>query len=123
MSGEFDPKLKEAMKKIEDVMREYDIGGHISLVSPTHSEYMLCISPSWSCVQFEDEHVRFKATEEKYGSKQARNEAAELTVHLLLQIRDLGAQAFHFSEAIHEYLSKHMKITHVPYSKGGGTHE
>lgn len=113
-----DPKLKEAMTKIEDLMKEYDIGGYVSLVSPTHSEFMLHIDPMWSCAFFEEPgKVRFKATEKDYGSKEARDRAMELTVHMILQIRDLGAQAFMFGEELEKLLKTKMEIEHKPFSK------
>ena len=36
----YDPDLKEAMLKIEEIMDEYKIGGSITLASKTHSEFL-----------------------------------------------------------------------------------
>src|SRR3990167_2276574 len=117
----FDPNLKDAAEEIKKIMQKYDIGGHITLVSPTHSEFMYAITPSWSCARFErlpngEVGIRFTATEKRYGCKETSRKYQENTAHLLLQIRDLGVQAFQTMENVHEQLKKHIDIEHKPFS-------
>ena len=115
---QFDPNLKEAMKEIDAVMKKYDCGGYVALISPTHSEFRLNIEPLWSCAFFEDYRtVRFRAKEKDYGSKEARNKAIESTIHLVMQIRDLGAQAFEFGEGLGNQLKKIIDFDHEPFHK------
>ncbi len=118
--SKFDPKLKEAMEDMKVILKKYDIGAHISLVSPTHSEFLFHISPTWSCAKFEDDGkaIRFKATEISEGSKEARHKTQELTLHLLLQIRDLSGQSFMTMEKIQTELKKHIDFEHKPFSQG-----
>jgi hypothetical protein len=122
-TASFDPNLKDAMEEIKDLLKRYDIGGYVSLVSPTHSEFLLVISPLWSCAHFEtlpngERQVRFRATEKQYGSKEARDKAIEVTTHLFMQIRDLGGQAFMFGDMMHDQLSNFYQIDHTPFFKG-----
>lgn len=116
----FDPNLKDAAEEIKAILSKYDIGAHISLVSPTHSEFMFAISPSWSCARFvqNGQGVHFKATEAMFGSKEECRKAQERTAHLLLQIRDLGAQAFTTMEQVHQQLKKFIDIDHKPFHEG-----
>lgn len=122
----YDPKLKEAMEEIRSVLKKYDIAGAVTLASPTHSEYMNEISPSWSCARIETtpegkKSVRFKATIAEYGSKESRDAAALATVHMLLQIRDIGGQTYQMFDAIAEQLEGQMIITHKPFHTGEPT--
>ncbi len=114
----FDPNLKMAAEEMKEILKKYDIGGHITLVSPTHSEFMFAISPSWSCARFtaDTNQIHFKATQEMFGSKEECKKAQERSLHLILQIRDMGAQAFHVMENVRVQLSKFFDIDHVPFS-------
>lgn len=113
----FDPKLKQAVIEINEVLKKHDIGGFIALASPTHGEYCLKIETSWSCAYLQNENrVRFRAMKAEYPSVEARDKAMEETVHLMLQIRDLCAQGFTFGDLLIKELSNHMEITHTPYA-------
>ncbi len=101
-----DPKLKSAMAEINFILTKYDLGGHVSLVSETDSEYLLKIDPSWSCAKLSERGVKIVAREKDFGSAQKRDEVFAATVHLLLQIGDLGLQAKFFSSEIRDHLEK-----------------
>lgn len=116
-----DPKLKEAMAEINAIMKKHDIGGHITLVSPTNSEFRYMIDPSWSCAWFERADggayaVRFRANKESIPDKQERHKIVENTMHLLLQIRDLAAKTFVETDAVVSQLGNHVEIEHKPFS-------
>lgn len=114
-----DPKLKEAMSEIMAVLNKHDIAGQISLVSKTHSEFRCKLDPSWSCARMEMARqgfaVRFKATKESIPDKTLRDEFVSLTMHMILQIRDLAAQNFKAFDELVGQLSKYMEIDHKPY--------
>jgi hypothetical protein len=121
--NDHDPKLKEAMEEIKVILRKYDVGASVTLVSPTHSEFLYELEPTWSCVRFTNDPkgqpaLRFTATLERYGSAEKRQEAAELTTHMLLQIRDLGGKTFMTFEEVRKQLERFFKIDHKPFSKG-----
>lgn len=50
MSEEIDFNLRLACTEIDKVMRKYDIGGALSLVSKTHGEMLIRI-PEWTAVR------------------------------------------------------------------------
>lgn len=94
-----DPKLKEAMAEIKAICRKHDIAGYISLVSTTHSEFGLEVTPSWSCAYWEDKNatLRFRAKQKELGKDRAK-QLIELTCHMIYQIRDLCALGFKFAD-------------------------
>jgi hypothetical protein len=115
MSG-YDPKLKEAMAEIVGVLKKHDIAGYISLVSPTHSEFCLHPTPSWSAAFWEEEgKLRFRVKQKEVGRDEAKK-LIELTCHMIYQMRDLCAQGFHFTENMAKEIEKQIQVDHVPYS-------
>jgi len=59
------PKLKEAMEQIKNIIKQHDIMGCVMLCSGEQSEYLNYIGapqgPSWSALIWEESGVRFKA--------------------------------------------------------------
>ncbi len=113
-----DPKLKEAMAEIFGILKKHDIGGQVTLVSPTHAEFRSKIDPSWSVAFFEDHEkgvaVRFRATKAEIPDKEERHQKSELTTHLLCQIRDLCGQNFLMFDGVLNQLKEHLDFDHTP---------
>lgn len=94
LGEKFDPKLREAMLKIEAICVEYDCGAHINLVSPTHGEFGFVL-PQWQCL-YEDKlptgeiiiRLRAKKADGDFPLR------AELTAHFLHSCREVCARAF-----------------------------
>lgn len=101
-----DPKLKAAMEEIKAVLTKYDIAAVAILQSKTHGEWLNEITPSWSCAKMERDEkgrqgIRFKATLQEYGSKEARNEAIRLTAGMRLSRRGDPRPGEHGSRGRH----------------------
>jgi hypothetical protein len=116
-----DPKLKEAMAEIKNVLNKHDLAGQVTLVSKTHSEFYWKIDPTWSCAKPEPAEsgkvaIRFRATKKDIPDKEERRKLAELTLHLLCQIRDLNAQNFMVFDELLNQLGKVIDFEHKPYS-------
>lgn len=117
MGMPYDPKLKEAAAEIKAILNKHDIAGYISLMSESHSEFLMEIDPPWSCVQWEDKSngkLRIKASKEMYGDKQ--DHVISSTAHMIFQMRDLCAQGFSFSEALTKKLEENLEIEHKPFA-------
>lgn len=113
-----DPKLKAAMEEIKAVLFKYDIAAVAILQSKTHGEWLNEITPSWSCAKMERdekgrEGIRFKATLQEYGSKEARNEAIRLTTGMLCGFRDGAIRVQENMEAVAGMVSQKVEIEHV----------
>jgi hypothetical protein len=117
-----DPRLKEAMRAINRILRTYDIAGAITLVSKTHAEFRYQF-PTWSVVQPErgpegQEGLRIRSFEAYYGSKEQQKTAMEESLHCLYQIRDLAGQTFLVFENLTRQVEEQsgFDIEHHPYS-------
>lgn len=114
-----DPKLKVAMAEIAAIIKKHDIAGHVSLVSPTNSEFRFELEPSWSCIKVEKNGdgsatIRFRSKREEFRSAEEQHEITEKSVWMLLAVKDLAAQTFLQIEGIEAQLKKHMQIDHTP---------
>jgi hypothetical protein len=107
-----DPKLKEMAAEIRALFKKHDVGGHVVLVSQTHSEFMFVLDPTWSAVIIESDLIRIRAVEEELGSKEAVHKKAELTAHLLSQLRDLSASGFSMADQLIEKMEEIYEIDH-----------
>lgn len=118
-----DPKLKEAMAEIFGVLKKHDIGGAITLVSPTHAEFRFCEDPSWSCARIEGAtRVRFRAKAQDFKTQAEHKRTVELTIHLVAQIRDLAARTFTAFDSMFQQLEKIIDFEHRSY-QGFEEHE
>lgn len=112
-----DPVLKQAMAEIRAIMNHHDIGGAVTLVSPTHSEFYYHLTPSWSACYFPTSNeLRFRAKKEDFKTEAEQERCVTLTVHMVCQIRDIAAQNFTQMEQVIDRLGEHYKIEHTPYA-------
>lgn len=112
-----DPKLKEAMAEIRSVCRRHNIAGYIALVSETHSEFGLEVTPTWSAAYWEDKNegrLRFRVKQAEVGKEKAKR-LIELTCHMIFQIRDLCAQGFKFADNMTELIQQQVEVEHKSF--------
>ena len=114
---DYDPKLKEAMQKIEDICSEYEVGYLCVVSSKTHTEYK-CDFPVWSLIQNDKGGVRVK-------TKSSDPELTNSSFHLLLSIRDVAGMFFANFQEVVESLKDKIEINHEPFggSKKASTSE
>ena len=118
MGLNYDPRLKAAMKQIEEIMDLYDIGGFVSLASKSHAEYKLHL-PSWSVASWEpiEETVppSGKAAEAArivIKHRVATKELTDYTFHLLLTCRDTCNLMARNMQALYLNAKKVLNIEH-----------
>lgn len=101
------------MAEIEQVLKKYDIGGFISLVSQTHGEFKSFVdTPSWSLVRFLKEG---KGIHIKLYMK-SRLAEVNATGHLIASIMDTCAIGFSGAEKILTAIKGHAVVEHEPVS-------
>jgi hypothetical protein len=116
-----DPRLKDAMRRINKILREFDIAGAITLVSKSHSEFRYQF-PTWSVVQPEtgpqgEQGIRIRSYEAYYRSKDEQKAAMEESLHCLYQIRDIAGQTFLVFENLTSQVEEvsGLEIEHHPF--------
>ncbi|HEX3523966.1 MAG TPA: hypothetical protein VHT52_18000 [Stellaceae bacterium] len=107
---------RECMAEITAALKKYDMAGAITVISKERAMFKYEF-PTWSVVQFDGPRkIRFRSKREDFPSKAAQHQATELSVHIILQMRDIAAQTFAFCEEIKTNLDKQLKIDHEPFA-------
>lgn len=117
-----DKRYRECMAEIAGVLQKYDMAGAVTVVSKDRAMFKY-VFPTWSCIQVNGGELRFRAKRADYPSKKAHHEAAELSVHIIMQMRDIAAQTFGMCEGIYKKLSEHFEIEHKPFHDFDPEHE
>lgn len=100
---QYSPKLKKAMAEIKKVLEKHDIAACVVLHTPRFSEYLLSLSPSYSCAKFDGEQIKINARlQEDFGGKRnaqifkVQNTSnmmrmlAETSTHLSLSLMEMS---------------------------------
>lgn len=116
--GSYDPKLKEAARRIEAICEEYDCGGFVSLVSKSHGEFRFML-PKWGAIFEEVDSqgnvmVRLKTVNMK--NDPAMFERAELTAHFIHSLQDTAAACFSLMDEFIKVTKEKWKTEHKPFA-------
>ena len=112
---QYDPKLKMAMNEIRGILAKHDIAGLVVLHNPPgHTEYMLQLSPSWSCAKIEGEAVRVRARiqEDFNGDRKAWTKKVTETLGMLNGITTVGGQMILSMATLSDTVDKVVDATH-----------
>jgi hypothetical protein len=115
MKSDPDPKLKEAMTEISDILKKHDIAGAITLVSRSHSEHQIHF-PAWSAAQGDLTGISFDAKTPNYHKGFEANQKFEETLYMLLQIREVSAKFWRMMEGFLKTLGEYVDLNHTSYS-------
>lgn len=90
---QYNPKLKKAAEEIKQIIQKYDIAANVVLHTPGHSEYLLHITPTYSCAWLENDMVRFRARKEDYnGNALVRDQKISDTLNMLRLLSDTAGK-------------------------------
>lgn len=93
----YDPKLKEAAKKIKAILDEYQIVGFIQLMSETNAEYLNHLQ-DWTGILYKgDGEFRIRVKTKEIGKKEARR-IIENATHVIRSLSRISALNFEFAE-------------------------
>jgi hypothetical protein len=107
-------KYWECVLEIEAVLKKHDMAGAITVISKERAAFKYHF-PTWSCIILSETELRFRSKREDYPSREAQHQAAELSTHIILQMRDIAAQTFTMCEAIEKGLREKFEIEHTPF--------
>lgn len=106
----FDPKLKEAAEEIKVVLRKHDIAGVFELFNGEgHAEFIYHIEePTWSCLHWDKEGIRFRAKAKTGGPMEKAKAAA--TINMIHIMRDVASNTFEFADRLVKLVHQHFDI-------------
>lgn len=116
---QYSPKLKKAAEEIKQILNKYDIAANVILHTPGHTEYLLHITPTYSCAWLENDMVRFRARKEDYnGNEIIRDQKIADTLNMF---RLLGDTAGKNALALLEVADQFDKRIVANHEDGGHT--
>lgn len=81
---QYNPKLKKAMREIDEILKKHDLGAIVVLHTPGHSEYHNRLNPTYSCVIQNGDNLRIRAKAEDFGGNtDARDQKIKDTSNML----------------------------------------
>lgn len=103
---QYSPKLKNAAEEIKAILKKYDIAGAIALHTPGNTEFVLELTPSYSCATVNQDHIRFKAKKEDYNDELKRHKAIEDTSNMMSGLSETVARNAMMLITVSEQLDK-----------------
>ncbi|MEM8971729.1 MAG: hypothetical protein AAGD43_06700 [Pseudomonadota bacterium] len=83
-----DTRYRECMAEVVAVLKKYDMGGHVIVVSKERVMFKWHF-PKWTALRITPRGFHFQAKRKDYPSAEAHREAKELSGHFLFQTRDV----------------------------------
>jgi hypothetical protein len=117
-----DKRYRECMTEIVAVLKKYDMAGAVTVVSTERAMFKYHF-PTWSCITFEGEGLRFRAKRADYPSAEAQREAVELSAHIIMQMRDIAAQTFTMCQSVGKALEEKVGLEHKPFQDFDPEHD
>lgn len=113
---QYSPKLKKAAAEIKAIIKKYDIAASIVLHTPGHAEFLLEITPSYSCAKLNHDHVHFKAKKEDFNDEQKRMQTISDTANMMNCLSEVVAKNAMMLINVSEQFDKIVGSDH----QGGG---
>ncbi len=109
-----DPRTLEAIRKIRDILTEYDLAGAMTVISPERAHWVYHLGASWSGLHIDSENrqatVRIRRRDFKTDGEY--NRVLELTEHIIFQGIDLGVRILSDMRVLAEALAEQFDVTH-----------
>jgi hypothetical protein len=114
---QYSPRLKKIMEEIKEILVENDIAGAVVIQEPGFSEYAVHFRPSWSCLEWEDNQVRFKAKLEDFGGdREKRDKTIADTLNMIHHLGESSGIVSKQMVSLENFLKTRIKFDHF----GGG---
>jgi hypothetical protein len=113
------PKIQPAIDEIQAVLARHDLAGVVFVASPTHTQFLLQLDPSWSVIRTEgDNGIRFRALAADYPSKEAHQHAIEVSTGLLMGFSEAMRRTGAMLDQIVVSLGRKFEISHTSRFEG-----
>lgn len=112
---QYSPKLKKAMEEMKEILRKHDIAGVVTLHTPGHSEYLLHVTPSYSCATFNGDELRVRARlkEDFHGNIGEQRKKVTDTVNMLDMLSESTAKLAMNLISLSEIVTKKTNAEHL----------
>lgn len=108
---------RDAMAEIIGVLKKYDLAGAVTIVSKERAAFKYHF-PTWSAAQICEASagisIRLSPKREDYVSREEQRKVAELTAHIIYQMRDVAVNTVGVCGAVAETMEKAWDVKHTP---------
>lgn len=108
-----DKRYRECMAEIIGVLQKYDMAGAITVVDKERCMFKYHF-PTWSCILLGEDYVRLRSKREDFPSLEAQHVCAELSAHIIMQMRDVAANTFAMMEHLGDKMREAWGMEHEP---------
>ncbi len=108
----YDPKLKEALSKMEAIAKEYGCGFVIALANANYSEFKTAF-PEWSLIQTTPEGIRLRL-------RSAEPQLSTDSLSVLLALKDMSGMMYENLEMVSLKAAEYANIEHTRNSGDPG---
>lgn len=115
---QYSPKLKRAMEKIKDILKEEDIAALVVLYEPGFVEHVLHVSPTFSGAYFEGDLLRAKISLADYSNYDEWKKKSEDTAGMFYHMGQVASRLVIPILAISEDIDRQLGSQH---GKGDST--
>lgn len=92
---QYSPKLKRAIEQIKKILKDNEIAGFVAIHTPGHAEYLLEITPPYSCAEWNatKDSIIVKGKLVHYnGDKEKRDKKLTDTINMLSCLSEVTGQ-------------------------------
>lgn len=89
---QYSPKLKTAAEEIKAILKKHDIAASIVLHTPGHSEFVLEITPTYSCAKLNHDNIHFKAKKADFNDELKRQQTISDTANMMSLLSEVTAK-------------------------------
>jgi hypothetical protein len=110
-----DKRYRECMAEIIGVLKKWNMAGAVTVVDKERAMFKYHF-PTWSVISLGEDHMRFRSKRVDFPSLRAQKEAAELSAHIIMQMRDVAANTFALMEDMAKKLRDKLGMEHTPFA-------
>jgi hypothetical protein len=100
----------QAHAEIEAILQKYDLAGLVILSTQERANYNVHLSPSWSCITFEGQRLRFNTLDKP---PEQRPQFALASTGLVMGLIDTTRHCHGQLEGVARMLGQHLQISHI----------
>jgi hypothetical protein len=108
-------RYRHCMAGIIAVLKRYDMAGAVTVVDKERAMFKYHF-PTWTCVELGEDHVRLRMKASEHPSEEVVREIAELTAHVVMQMRDCAMNTIGLTEHLGKIMTERWGMEHTPFT-------
>lgn len=111
-------ELKKPLAEIKAILDKHDLAGIVVVANRTHTDYVLNITPTWTCARWEGEILRIRALRKDFSSKEEQRKVVAATAGMLMGMIDTHQRIKDSLTSVVMAIGKTVSIEHKSTYEG-----